>query len=209
MDVSCQRPTRIPRLYRYLAPVYPSLRPLWTGTLAREAEQYLEQSLLPDALHPAASVLDLGCGPASNLARLRRLGLPFARYVGFDLSPAMLAARRVPAYATADFVRGDAHRLPFAGGVFDVILSTWMFSHLPEPVRAVREARRLLRPGGWLIVLCITRPTGLAGALLRPVESAFLMDCIPPEEMRAWPGVVEVKTFLGGYNTVARLQKNP
>ena len=199
--------TRIPRLYRFLAPVYVPLRPLWTGSLNREAEKYLEQVALPPALHPAAVVLDLGCGPGSNLTRMLRLGLPFSRYVGFDLSPAMLTARRAHVPIEASFVQGDAQHLPFANESFDLILSTWMFSHMPEPVRVVDEAQRLLRPSGRLVVASITRPSGLGGALLRPVESVFLMGCIPPDEIRAWPGVVEIKTFLGGFNVVASLRK--
>lgn len=199
--------TRIPRLYRLLAPVYAPVRPLCMGTLGREAEQYLKKVVLPPALGPAAVVLDLGCGPGSNLSRMLRLGLPFTRYVGFDLSPAMLTARRVPTPTAADFVQGDAHYMPFAEESFDVILSTWMFSHLPEPVRVVREALRLLRPGGRLVVACITRPSGLGGAMLRPVEPVFLMGCVPPDEIRGWPGVVEIKTFLGGFNVVVSLDK--
>lgn len=199
--------TRIPRLYRYLAPVYTSMRPLWMGTLSRGVEQYLEKTALPIALYPTTVVLDLGCGPASNLTRLQRLGLPFASYVGFDLTPAMLAARKTPTSPVGDFVQGDAHRLPFADNSFDVVLSTWMFSHLPKPVQVVREAQRLLRSGGWLIIAGFSRPAGLAGALLHLVEPVFLMNCIPPDNFYNWPGLVESKTFLSGINFVARLQK--
>jgi SAM-dependent methyltransferase len=200
--------TRIPRLYRYLALVYGPLRPFWTETTNRAAERYLENVLLPTVIHPTADVLDLGCGPGSNLDRMRRLKLPFARYVGLDLSPTMLMARESSAPDAASFVWGDAHRLPFANGSFDVIVSTWMFSHLPAPLDVVTEARRLLRPGGWLIVACFIRPRGLPGALLRLIESFFLMCCVPLQEIQTWPGLVEAKTFLGGTNVVARVGKN-
>jgi SAM-dependent methyltransferase len=199
--------TRIPHLYRYLAPVYAPLRPLWTRSLSQAAEKYLEQVALPPALHPAAVVLDLGCGPGSNLDRLQRLKLPFARYVGFDLSSAMLAASKSPKTVLVDFTRGNAHWLPFARGSFDVILSTWMFSHLHEPGQAVREAWRLLRPGGWLIIACFTRPPGLPGRLLGLIEPVFMMHCVSPDEVRTWSSLFDVKTFFGGYNVIARLHK--
>ena len=197
----------IPFLYRYLAPIYPTLRPFWTGTLTHSAEQYLEQVALPVALHPRAKVLDLGCGPGSNLARLRQLSLPFDRYVGLDLSPAMLAECRSTFPTAEDFVLGDTHWLPFVDGSFDVILSTWMFSHLPQPSLVVRQAERLLRPGGWLIIVCFAKPAGLPGAILRLVEPAFLMHSPPLEEIQTWHGLIETKTFLGGLNVTARLQK--
>jgi len=199
--------TRIPRLYRLIAPVYTPLRPLWTRTLSRAVEVYLEQIALPPCLNAAAVVLDLGCGPGSNLARLQRLGLPFAHYVGFDLSPAMLAARRVPGSTLTDFVQGDSYRLPFAKDSFDVILSTWMFSHLHKPTDVVCEAQRLLRPNGRLIVACVTRPPGLVGVLLRRIGKTLLMDCLPSEEINAWPGIDEFETFLGGCSVVASLRK--
>lgn len=197
--------TRIRRLYRHLAPVYASLRPIWTAVLGRSAEDYLETKVLPAILTPTTSVLDLGCGPAINLARLQRLGLPFARYVGIDLSPHMLTAWS-GASATA-FVLGDAGQLPFAAGSFDLILSTWLFSHLPNPGAIVREALRTLHPGGWLVVECFVQPSGALRWWLRPVEKAFFMRCVSPDEFRTWPGQVEVKFFAGGCNTVVRLHK--
>ncbi|MGB3713612.1 MAG: class I SAM-dependent methyltransferase [Candidatus Promineifilaceae bacterium] len=199
---------RIPRLYRYVAPVYRTLRPFWARTTNRAAEHYLESAMLPTAIHPAADVLDLGCGPGTNLERFRRLNLPCARYVGLDLSPLMLAKRPASMVASANFVLGDAHRLPFADGSFDVILSTWMFSHLPVPFSVVLEARRLLRPGGWLIVACFARPRGLLTVLLRIIEPLFLMRCAPSQEIQTWPGLVEVRSFAWGFHLVVRVRQN-
>lgn len=108
----------------------------------------------------------------------------------------------------ASFALGDAHQLPFADSSFDVILSTWMFSHLPVPLNVIREAQRLLRPGGWLIVACFARPRGLPGALLRLVAPFFLMRFVPLQETQTWTGLVEVRAFGGGSQLVARLRQN-
>lgn len=202
-----KRQSRISNLYRYFAPIYTPFRPYWTRALIREAERYVDQIALPAALHPAAVVLDLGCGPGSNLDRLQRLGLPYAQYVGFDLSSAMLSASKSPKTDLVDFTMGNAHRLPFARGSFDVIISTWMFSHLHEPGQAVREAWTLLQPGGWLIIACFTRPPGFLGRLLHLIEPIFLMQCVSPKVVRTWSGLFDVKTFFGGLNVVAYLQK--
>jgi ubiquinone/menaquinone biosynthesis C-methylase UbiE len=191
-----------------LAPIYASIRPFWTRTLVRAAESYLEEVALPDALLPAAEVLDLGCGPASNLARLKRLGLPFGKYIGIDLSQAMLAIAQKTAMVDGQFVEGDSNQLPFAGESFDVVISTWMFSHLLKPEVAVREASRLLRPGGWLIVACFTRPRGRFGELLRIIEPRFMMRCIPPEKIERWSGLLDVRRFGRGSNIVLRLRKD-
>jgi ubiquinone/menaquinone biosynthesis C-methylase UbiE len=198
---------RIPRLYHYLASVYASLRPLWARLLSYKVERHLDQVALPAVIHRESVVLDLGCGPGSNLARLQRINLPFASYVGFDLSPDMLAACLLPVSGAGGFVLGDAHNLPFADKSFDVVFSTWVFSHLAEPLRVVREAQRLLRPDGRLIVACVTRPANLPGAALRLIGPVFLMNCLLPEEIRIWPGVVELKTFCAGCSVVVSLSK--
>lgn len=196
------RSTKLRWLYRFVAPVYTSMRPIWTGTIYRAAEAYLETEVLPKVLTPNAAILDLGCGPGINLKRLKRLDLAFARYVGLDLSFDMLAARQITA---APFVQGNAERLPFAAHSFDLVISTWLFSHLSNPLRVMLDAKHLLRPGGCMVVVCFSRTKSLPWGLLRPIERFFLVECVPPQEIRSWPGDVQVRFFARGYNTVATL----
>lgn len=62
---------------------------------------------------------------------------------------------------------GDAYQLPFKAGSFDLVLSTWMFSHLLDPLSAVEEVLRLLRSGGWLIIACLSRGRGFTKLVSR------------------------------------------
>jgi ubiquinone/menaquinone biosynthesis C-methylase UbiE len=105
------------------------------------------------------------------------------------------------------FARADSKRLPFDASSFDVILSTWMFSHIMEPSVVIQEAQRLLRPDGKLIVACFTRTIGWTQVFLRRIESLFMMRCVLQEEIQTWPGLKEVKTFAGGWNAVVCLRK--
>jgi SAM-dependent methyltransferase len=92
-------------------------------------------------------VLDLGCG---NGLYLRALGeRPGVEAVGCDLSPGML--RAVGPHPA--LVNGDAMRLPFRTGAFDVVLAPHMLYHVPDPVTAAGEMRRVLRPGGVAVVV--------------------------------------------------------
>ncbi|MGC8764032.1 MAG: class I SAM-dependent methyltransferase [Acidobacteriota bacterium] len=78
------------------------------------------------------------------------------------------------------FVRGDGHHLPFLPKTFDAVAFHFVLLWLARPVAALREARRVLRPGGVLLLLAepdLTRredepDTGLGWALLRAVEGA-------------------------------------
>lgn len=96
-------------------------------------------------------ILDVGCG-SGGLARL--LVEEGAEVTGVDPNPqALTAARtRVPA---ARFEEASAEALPFEDAAFDVVLVVNALHHVPLDAmdRAVAEAARVARPGGWLIVL--------------------------------------------------------
>ncbi len=90
-------------------------------------------------------ILDLGCGKGRFAARLAADG---ANVIGLDLSAAMLAEA-----IDLDRVRASARRLPFVDGAFDVIAAVEVFEHLHGIDDVLREARRVLRPGGMLAVV--------------------------------------------------------
>lgn len=100
-------------------------------------------------------ILDIGCGTARFLSQLGR-ALPDAQLYGLDLSKHYLgeARRHFAAAQDVSFVVENAESLPFAAGYFDVVTSVFMFHELPKPVRrrVVREARRVLAPGGRLVI---------------------------------------------------------
>jgi malonyl-CoA O-methyltransferase len=124
---------------------------LWASSYPPEAHNPLmqaEQSALA-ALIPDVSdrlVLDLGCGSGRYLRWLEERG---ARAIGLDLSPEMLGVARV--HGTQSLVDGDMQRLPFADGVFDVIVSSLAVGHVPVLTSFARESARILAPGGILL----------------------------------------------------------
>ena len=102
-----------------------------------------------DSLTPLAGrrVLDLGCGKGRFSRALAERG---AKVVGLDLSAAMLLGA-----ADIDRVRASARRLPFGPASFDGVMAVEAFEHMaPASLDQVcREVRRVLRPGGTLVVV--------------------------------------------------------
>lgn len=112
-------------------------------------------------------VLDVGCGTGSLEVAIARLE-PRVELVGLDPDPAALErARRKARRAgvAASYDRGFADALPYPDGSFDRVLSSFMFHHLPGPGKdaLLREARRVLKPGGALFLLDFAAPPPATG----------------------------------------------
>ncbi len=96
-------------------------------------------------------LLDVGCGTGLLLARLAE-ALPAVQLAGVDLSPAMLAEARGRLPARAILAAADAESLPFAAGSFDVVVSSSSFHYWPAPEQGLRQIRKVLRPGGRVVI---------------------------------------------------------
>jgi SAM-dependent methyltransferase len=96
-------------------------------------------------------VLDVGCGDGNYTAgAAERTGAA----VGLDRSRAMLAAarQRLSGVGGLSWVEGDAEELPFEDATFDVVLIVTVLCFARQPGRVLREAFRVLRPGGRLVL---------------------------------------------------------
>lgn len=112
---------------------------------ARRAGMYVEHA----RLSPGRRALELGCGTGLFLGQVARSA---ATLVGVDLSPDLLARARarLGGQANVYLARVDAHRLPFPDASFDAVYGSSILHHLDlEP--ALREAKRVLRPGGSVV----------------------------------------------------------
>ncbi len=100
------------------------------------------------------SVLELGCGVGAQLRVLQRR-FPTVRFTGVDISPVQLRqARHLLAgpldAGRVELVEASAYRLPFPDGHFDGACTFWLLEHLADHVTLLREAWRVLKPGGVL-----------------------------------------------------------
>lgn len=105
--------------------------------------------LLPH-LRPGLDVLDVGCGPGTVTVDLARRVTP-GRVVGVDRADEVLVEARdvaVAAGVPVEFRAADVHSLDMPDDSFDVVHAHQVLQHLGDPVGALREMRRVARPGG-------------------------------------------------------------
>jgi ubiquinone/menaquinone biosynthesis C-methylase UbiE len=155
---------------------------------AARNEEIVERILRLAQAGPADTALDVACGPgvlACALARRVR------QATGIDLTPAMLdQARTTQANAALSNLQwdiGDVTAMPYPDGTFTVVTCRFAFHHFPEPLRVLREMRRVAQPGG-RIVVADSAPSAARADGFNAMES--LRDpshtrALPVEELRA------------------------
>ena len=159
-------------------------------------------------------VLDLAAGTGTSSEPFASTG---ATVVPCDFSLGMLRVGKTRAPHLA-FTAGDALRLPFADGVFDVVTISFGLRNVADPAAGVAEMLRVTRPGGRLVVCEFSHPTW---APFRTVYSEYLMRALPAvatkvssnpdayvylaESIRAWPAQRELAGLIGeaGWGRVA------
>jgi ubiquinone/menaquinone biosynthesis C-methylase UbiE len=125
----------------------------------RQIEVYRKQaSQLTEGLPAGAAVLEVAPGPGYLAIEMARLGR--FHITGLDISHTFVEiagenARR--AKLSIDFRQGDAAAMPFAAGVFDVVVCQAAFKNFVQPVIALDEMHRVLRGGGVAVIQDMTR----------------------------------------------------
>ncbi len=153
------------------------------GYGTREQERLVEQAehwrhrLITNgtALEPGTRLLEVGCGVGAVLAVL---GQEFPRIIlhGVDIEPKQLAFARghlERAGVEATLVEADARALPFADQSFDHVWMMWFLEHVADPPEVLREARRVLVPGGAITAIEVDYATCRADPSTPALEALF------------------------------------
>jgi demethylmenaquinone methyltransferase / 2-methoxy-6-polyprenyl-1,4-benzoquinol methylase len=162
-------------MFDRIAPVYDAMNRVMTAGLDRRWRRLA----VSEVVWPGDRVLDACCGTGDLAVEAERRG---GRVVGLDFSPKMLERARRKSGAI-EWVEGDALALPFADAEFDAATVGFGVRNLSDLEAGLRELARVVRPGGKLVVLEITRPRGI----LRPFFRLWF-DVLVPLAGKVLPG---------------------
>jgi len=126
--------------------------------------RYRQEALGRAGLQSGAKVLDVACGTGLMSLAASRLTQGQVTLVGVDPSPGMSALAR--AKLPIEFHEGVAEALPVPDATFDFLMMGYALRHVPDWARAFREFARVLRPGGRVLLLEITRPASRSGGII-------------------------------------------
>ncbi len=106
-------------------------------------------------LAPGQKVLDLGCGIGGAMFPLAEVTGPSGLAAGVDISKAMIeaATSRLAGRSGVEFRVGEACAIPYPDGFFDAARCERVFLYLPDRLEAIREMKRVVKPGGRIVLL--------------------------------------------------------
>jgi demethylmenaquinone methyltransferase/2-methoxy-6-polyprenyl-1,4-benzoquinol methylase len=194
-------------MFDRIAPVYDAMNRTMTAGLDRRWRRVTAETVV----RPGDAVLDACCGTGDLALAATRIG---ARVTGLDFSERMLerARRKAP---DLQWVNGDLLALPFEDSRFDAATVGFGVRNVDDLERALGELRRVVRHGGRLGILEITRPRGLVAPFYRLWFDAvvpLLGKLVPggsaysylPASVRRFPGPEELAALIAaaGFDSV-------
>jgi demethylmenaquinone methyltransferase / 2-methoxy-6-polyprenyl-1,4-benzoquinol methylase len=191
----------VQRMFDRIAPVYDAMNRVMTAGL----DQRWRRATVREAVRPGDRVLDACCGTGDLAVAARKGGA--GDVVGVDFSERMLerAHRKAP---EVEWIQADVLELPFGDASFDSVVVGFGVRNVEDLEAGLCELRRVLRPGGRLGILEITKPRGplalfyklwfdrivpLLGRVL-PGGAAYTYL---PASVRRFPGPEELAELLG------------
>ena len=194
-------PDAVRSMFDRISPVYDAMN----RTMTMGLDQRWRRATVAAVVQPGDRVLDACCGTGDLAVASLQAG---ATVTGLDFSERMLERARRKS-DEIDWVQGDAEKLPFEDASFDAATVGFGVRNLADLERGLAELRRVLRPGGRVAILEITKPSGLLAPFYRLWFDGFvplLGKVLPggaaytylPASVRRFPGPGQLAGLLRG-----------
>jgi demethylmenaquinone methyltransferase / 2-methoxy-6-polyprenyl-1,4-benzoquinol methylase len=159
-------PAEVRAMFDRISPVYDLMNQLISGF---QEPRWRRRAVREARLRPGDVALDVACGTGKVSTALLKVVGPSGRVTGLDFSPGMIdrARRERPSAPNLAFVVGDALAIPFGDAEFDASTIAFGMRNLPDYARGFSEMTRVVRPGGRVVCLEISRPRSALGRAIQ------------------------------------------
>jgi demethylmenaquinone methyltransferase/2-methoxy-6-polyprenyl-1,4-benzoquinol methylase len=178
LSLGAERGPKVRAMFSRLARRYDLLNDVMSFGLHRLWKRDAVELALAGRTGPAR-ILDLCCGTGDLAFRAEAGAAVGSRVVGLDFTLPMLGialGRRASSRRAPGFAQGDAMRLPFRDASFDAVTMGYGLRNVADPLACLREVRRVLAPGGRIVVLDFGKPDN---AVARAFYRGFLRTVMP------------------------------
>lgn len=190
---------------------YDPFKYIWNALASRKAEAEFSE-FLKDNLDKDKTILELGCGTALNLEKIQALGLDFKSYLGVDFSKDMLAIakKKFKHDSKVKFQVKDLRNIRELKGKYDLILCTWVLSHLASPSEVINPALSHLRKEGKCFLIFLSEPVWYIRFWFGPfARLVFFSKLLTSEEIQRFKSVKFVHRYALGITTTVVIQVQP
>jgi len=187
---------------------YNSHKWLWDFITFNKSENSL-RLFLKENINENTKILDLGCGTGNNLMNIVKLNLNFKNYVGVDISPDMLkiAKNRFLGKKNVNFIEADIRKDLGYLKNFDIVICTWVFSHINKPDDITSNFHKSIKNGGKIYLIFLSKPKWYMGLLFFPLEKMFKTRYAKEEEIKRFGNITRRDSFLANLITTLEIKK--
>ncbi len=188
---------------------YDCFKEIWNRLGAPEAEKNI-QTFLKEYVSEEKSILELGCGTGKNMESIQRLNLLFKNYLGLDFTTDMLnqAINKFKSNNRVTFKQQDISKLDNLDEKYDIIISTWVMSHINSPSEVINKAQKLLKQDGTFYLVFMTKPKWFINLWLWPFMLLFKARYVPESEIQKVQNIKKVKRYSFNLATSILINKN-
>ena len=185
----------------------PFMKNIWNPLIANKAENEFIKFVTHN-INEKKSILEIGCGIGRNLETILKNKLKFKSYTGIDFSESMLkiADRKYNKIKNVKFIKKDVSDLSSLNSKFDIIICTWVLSHVENPSSVVNYAQKLLKKKGKLFLTFLSRPKGFFKFLLNPLlKYIFQSEYIKEKEINLFKNIYSTKKISSGFISIIEI----
>lgn len=204
--------TAVQKLYHLgHATWYDPFRKIWTKLVERKLEKDFLQEI-KKRVYPSTRILELGCGTGINIGRIfalqSALQKPFHLYYGIDFSEDMLAIakQKYGNRKTVHLLSGNLETISIPKK-YDLVLCTWVLSHLPKPSLVVNRFYKNLSKDGTMLLIFMTQPKWYLSFWFTPLSYLFAARYVSPQEIAQMRGEKIMKKYASGLATFLIIKK--